>query len=248
MAREREIPPYRKVLDLDWTAQSTQNFIGGGTFTVAGQSWETDNHGAADVFGITNGIGLVITNDATSTAWGRPTTATCPSFKLAGILGVLGAVEQVHAIIIRQHMDVSAANAATEFAGICIHDNQSTTWGLSAGLGHDGVRERLRAFKDTTTALSNISAAQKGVDAVVAAVFWPLTGVAYAGTAPGGVIPSFAAMTKELAMSGNGNPSTLFPGLDNQDFYIYSESGNVANNQSVIVKRTIIEFLEVRLP
>jgi hypothetical protein len=48
------------LLDLDWAAQATQDFKGGGdgNYTIAGKTWTVARTVDADTFGIVNGVGL----------------------------------------------------------------------------------------------------------------------------------------------------------------------------------------------
>ncbi len=58
------------LLDLDFTAEATQNLItgGDGNKTIGGKTFYVDNTGNATKFAVTNGVGLEMDHDATNTS------------------------------------------------------------------------------------------------------------------------------------------------------------------------------------
>lgn len=236
----------RKVLDDDYAAEPSQDLIGGGTAVINGRTWTIGNEANASTFDIA-AAGLRPWPNTTASAWGRPTTATAPFVKLPAIQALL-ARARVYGILMRLHLDTSSADASNEFAGACLIDTNSATFGMSAGVGHNGVTTLMRGYRDTTVGTSlSVTAAQAGADAVIGYEYSFAALNLLAGDAVGG-LPSFADMVAgKLRMSGNANPAAGQLGVET-DLYLYAEPNNVAGNFQPVIKRLEVWFVEARLP
>lgn len=233
----------RRVLVFDFTAQPDQDLIGGGSFTIGGLTWVVDNEANASTFAIEEGVGLKIFPNATASAWGRPSTATAPSLQLADYETQLGG-RKVGEAIIRLHLDASSADAATEAAGVSVIDTFNSSFGLSAGVGHNGVNAIMRGYKDTTIGtIDPITASHAGADAVIGLEVWPLSINAFTGEASGG-LPGFADMTSRARASTLGNFASGQLGASPQDLFLYAEPNNTDGNFQPVFKRLEVWFIE----
>lgn len=236
-----------RVLDIDFTTLPTQDLSAGGSFTIGGQTWVTDNHANAATFRVLNGTGLQIFPNATSSSWGRPTAATAPSLKLATIVAALGSGTKVFNVVTRLHLDTSSADAATETAGISLIGTAAAAIAGGAGAGHDGVNPILRGWDDSNPTPFTIPANEAGADAVIGLEHASACTLIYSGDASGG-LPSFSAMT----LRGNAAHTAAFvlrpTWGDDFDLYLFAESNNVAGNFTPAIKRLVIDFVEADLP
>jgi len=191
------IPPssggLRKVLDIDFRLMVTQDLIGGGSFTIGGQTWVTRNEGNATVLKVLNGTGLQIHPDATSSAWGRPTTNNAPGIYLDDPNTVLAEIANFRGFFWRVHLDTSSADAATEYAVIAYDHKVGYSLGMTAtGVGHDGANPKVFQFRDSSTTTDTVDASHAGAAAVIAVNNHCTGWDSYTGT---GTDPALSALT-----------------------------------------------------
>ena len=238
----------RKVLDTTFADEPTQDLIGGGTFTIGGNSWVTDNHGFASTYDVLNGTGLRPWTGATSTGWGTPTGASALSLKLAGIVGKFGrSGHQTLGVYVRVSLDASSADAATEACGFSLIDTSNANSAVGLDMGHDGTnivvaarRDGAAVVKVTTDATINGALATIGAEYKAGGInlFWG------DGVTQG---QSFDDMTQNLNTAAVIVANTGALGAD-YDLYLYAQTGNTSANYQPAIKRAELWLVEARRP
>jgi hypothetical protein len=104
---------FKNIYKLDFKAQTTQNLIGGGNFTIDGKTWTVENQGNASAFSLTNGTGLVITTNSGTPAY-QPNDRNAPLIRV-DVPSLVGNLSFVMMKALRFRARVVLTNSDTNF-------------------------------------------------------------------------------------------------------------------------------------